>query len=859
LALAGEPQRAGAALREALDVWRGPALADAAGLSERLAAEAAGLEETRLSVLEDRIDADLAVGLRGDLVGELTMLVAAHPLRERLRGQLMTALFRDGRPGDALECYRAGRQLIADELGLDPGPALQALQTRILSADPGLLGAVAEGGTAGTARQEADTGVAPLSSLAAAVVPRQLPAGPRFFTGREPELQQLDALLDQVADGGGTVVISALTGGGGVGKTTLAVHWAHQVADRFPDGQLYVNLRGFDPASPPATPAEAVRGFLDAFGISADRMPVTEAGQAGLYRSLIAGRRMVVVLDNACEPAQVRPLLPASPGCLVLITSRSALTGLATADGATRIALDLLDAETAARLLAARLGRERLVAEPNAAARLIGLCSGLPLALAITAARAAASADLPIEVLAAQMAGEQARLDALDTGEEATSARAVFSWSYQRLPAPAARMFRLLGVHPGPDISVPAAASLAGTEPREARRLLTELTTANMLSEHVPGRYAFHDLLRAYAAEQASITESEQERHEATSRILDHYRAAADHAASLYDEAYPSVWMPATTPALDTQGTGVTVEPLADAAEAARWFQAEHTVLMAVTARAADAGFPVHGWQIPWTLHSYLDQTGNWDDWATMNQIALACADRSGDQRAQGRSRFVMGVLAMQSGAYDEAIVQFSEAERLFGIDGISYGRQGSLANSAVCLMEKGRYVEALEMCQTALAICHARGDHAAEPDTMATLGLIYAYLGEHGLALENANAAVTMIAGTTEFRYANTVEMLGHVLLLTGHHAAASDRLSEAASLMRQYGHRYNEACCTLGLGDAFNAAGDSYAAQAAWRRGLDLLGDMHHPDAARVRALLDRAAFQEADRPESGLASSS
>jgi DNA-binding SARP family transcriptional activator/tetratricopeptide (TPR) repeat protein len=834
LALAGEPLRAGVVLREALGVWRGPALADAAGLSVRLAAEAAGLEESRLSVLEDRIDVDLAAGLQGDLVGELTALVAAHPLRERLRGQLMTALFRDGRPGDALECYRAGRQLLADELGLDPGSALQALQTRI-GADRVI---------AGTVVPDATSSIPALSSLVAAVVPRQLPARPRFFTGREPELKQLDALLDPAADGGGTVVISALTGGGGVGKTTLAVHWAHQAADRFPDGQLYVNLRGFDPASPPATPAEAIRGFLDAFGIPGERMPVTEAGQAGLYRSLIAGRRMVVVLDNAGEAAQVRPLLPASPGCLVLITSRSALTGLATADGATRIALDLLDAEAAARLLAARLGPERLAAEPEATAKLIGLCAGLPLALAITAARAAASADLPIGVLAAQMAGEQARLDALDTGEEATSARAVFSWSYQRLPAPASRMFRLLGVHPGPDISVPAAASLAGTEPREARRLLTELTSASMLGERLAGRYAFHDLLRAYAAERASITESEQERHEVTGRILDHYRAAADHASALEDAAYPSVWLPATPPARHTQGTGVTAEPLADVAEAAAWFQAEHKVLMAVTVLAAQADFSVHGWQIPWTLRGYLMRTGHWDDWATMNQIALACADRSGDQRAQGRARFMVGMLALQSGAYDEGVVQFSEAEKLFGADGISYGRQGSLANTSICLTETGHYAEALGVCQTALDICRTRGDHAGESDIVAHLGLIYARLGEHDLALANARAAAAMTAGTADFRYANAVEMLGHVLLLTGDHAAASDRLSEAASLMRQFGHRYEEACCTLGLGDARNAAGDSQAAHAAWRRGLDLLGDMHHPDAARIRALLDGAS---------------
>jgi transcriptional regulator with XRE-family HTH domain len=332
-------------------------------------------------------------------------------------------------------------------------------------------------------------------------VPRQLPAAVADFTGRAAELQTLSRMLDEAGAGvPGTVVISAIGGTAGVGKTALALYWAHRAAGRFADGQLYVNLRGFDPSGAPATPAEAIRRFLDALAVPPERIPPDPEAQAGLYRSLLADRKMLVVLDNARDEQQVRPLLPASPGSLVLVTSRNQLAGLAAAERARLLTVDVLAHDESVQLLTDRLGARRAAAEPEAVDEIARLCAHLPLALTVAAARAAVRPGFPIASLAADLRDTAGRLDALDSGDPGASVRAVFSWSYQQLSAEAARMFRLLGLHPGPDISVPAAASLAAVEKPEARRLLRELARGCLIAEHIPGRYAFHDLLRAYAA-----------------------------------------------------------------------------------------------------------------------------------------------------------------------------------------------------------------------------------------------------------------------------------------------------------------------------------------------------------------------
>jgi DNA-binding SARP family transcriptional activator len=451
-ARAGGAEQARELFGRALGVWRGAALADTAPLCPRLAGEAARLEEARLAVVEERIGCDLVLGLHGEVAGELAALVGEFPLREKLAALLMTALYRCGRRGEALAVYEAARRVLAGELGLDPGPELAGLQAQVLADDPALA--------------------VPAAGAVPRVVPRQLPAGAGFFAGREAELKELDALLGQAgaedgADGpGGAVVISAVAGMAGVGKTALAVHWAHKVAGRFPDGQLYVNLRGYDAEGAAVTPEEAAGWFLAALGVPAAQIPPGAQARYGLYRSVLAGQQVLIVLDNARDAAQVRPLLPGSAGCLVVVTSRSALAGLAAAEGARPLRLAPLGAEEGVRLLAARLGPERVAAEPDAVAELVGRCGHLPLALAVMAARAAADPGLPLGVLAGQLAGAPdaeaaaaalgatgagpGRLEVLETGDPATSLRELLSWSHRQLSPPAARMFALLGCTEGP-------------------------------------------------------------------------------------------------------------------------------------------------------------------------------------------------------------------------------------------------------------------------------------------------------------------------------------------------------------------------------------------------------------------------
>src|SRR6201996_1828039 len=362
-------------------------------------------------------------------------------------------------------------------------------------------------------------------------VPRQLPTRVPHFAGRASELTLLDGLLDEAASdqvtGATGVVISAIGGTAGVGKTALALHWAHRVAHRFPDGQLYANLRGFDAGNgKPADPADVLRGFLDALSVHPEQLPADVEGLAGLYRSVLAGRRMLVLLDNAADVAQVRPLLPASPECLVIVTSRRDLAALAAREGAQLLQLDVLTEQEANELLVTRLGKDRAAQEPWAVTQLATLCARLPLALSVVVARAAAAPKLPLSSLAAELT-ELGRLDALDAGDPAANVRIVLSLSYRHLPETAARMFRLLGLHPGPDISAAAAASLAGVPVAAARVALRDLTRASLLMEVAPGRFAFHDLLRSYAAEQKTPAEGVVS---TTRRMLDHYLHTAYRA-----------------------------------------------------------------------------------------------------------------------------------------------------------------------------------------------------------------------------------------------------------------------------------------------------------------------------------------
>ena len=605
----------------------------------------------------------------------------------------------------------------------------------------------------------------------------------------------------------GTMVISAVDGMPGIGKTALAVHWAHQVADRFPDGQLYINLRGFDPSGLPVPAAEAIRGFLDAFGIPASQIPWSLDAQAGLYRSLLAGRRVLVVLDNARNVEQVRPLLPGSPGCLVLITSRNQLTGLIT-DGAHPLTLGLPTGAEAHQLLERRLGPDRLNAEPTPARQMADLCGRLPLALSIVAARAVTHPHFSLTDLAAELRNSQERLDAFEGGDPAANPRAVFSWSYQQLSTAAARMFRIFGMYPGPDITVPAAASMAGVPVADARSALAELARSHLITEHVPGRFTFHDLLRAYAieqaAEQARAHDYDDKHRAAMHRVLDHYLHTAMAASHRFS--------PFRSPLqLATPQPGVLPADVADKEQAMAWFDAEVPVLLALIAYADANGFDTHAWQIPWTLGPFFNRRGRWQDYVATQQTALAAARRLGDTLALAHAHHLLGHVAGAGGRLRGGRPELPPGARDL------FRELGDRANEAVVLnglagmLEKQeRYPEALAVALDALRMLKAVGHWWTQATLENGVGWLYAHLGQYDRALTHCQRALSLHrdsghrGGT-----ADTLDSLGYVYLHLGDIAQAKAHYTKAIEAYREIGSPFGEGNSLAGLGDALAGRG--------------------------------------------------
>jgi DNA-binding SARP family transcriptional activator/tetratricopeptide (TPR) repeat protein len=817
-AAAGDDARAAGSLRIALGLWHGPALA---GLgSAWLDATRHRLELERTAAVLDLNDIRLRQGEHSVLIAELAGQAAAAPADERLIGQLMVALYRSGQQAEALRWFEQTRQHLADELGADPAPSLQALHQQILRGDRSLA---------------APAGASASRKRGSAAVPHQLPAAVADFTGRAAELQALTQILDQAgASAPGTVVISAIGGTAGVGKTTLALHWAHQIADGFPDGQLHVNLRGFDHSGTPATAAEAIRGFLDALGVPPERIPASPEAQEGLYRNLLSGRRMLIALDNARDEQQVRPLLPASPASMVLITSRSQLAGLAAADGARLLSLDVLSHAEAVHMLTARLGAGRAAAEPDAVDRIAGQCACLPLALAVAAARAAARPGFPLAAIADELADSAGRLDALDAGDPGSSVRAVFSWSTLQLGAESARMFRLLGIHPGPDVSVPVAASLAGIAETNAHRALRELAHAHLITEHVPGRYAFHDLLRAYATEQADAHSSREEHNAALGRVLDHYlHTAAAAGLLLYPAREPVVLTPPVAGAAAAQP--------ADYAHALAWFEAEHQPLLAATSLAARSGFDSHAWQLPWAMTTFLRIRGHWQERVTTQREALAAATRLGDTAGQAVSGRLLALAYEDVGDHDQA-------RRLYASSLVLYQRLGNLRGEARIQQnlggiaeQQGRYADALEHAEQALRLYRATGDKASEAGMLNNVGWCHGLLGDYQQARAFCQRSLTLSAEAGHRRAeGNAWDSLGYFEQRLGNLAEAAACIQRALSIFREAGDRLNEADALTHLGDTRHAAGEMGQAREAWLQALAIFDDLQGPDADLVRAKL-------------------
>jgi DNA-binding SARP family transcriptional activator/tetratricopeptide (TPR) repeat protein len=833
----GEMAGAARAVDEALALWRGPAFAGVPGPFAE--AERQRLDQLRTAAAEERADLLLAQCRPTDAVAELTVLAAEHPLRERARGLLMIALYRCGRQAEALQVFRDVRDRLAEELGIDPSAELTNIHQQVLASDPALDGpaeppppvtAAAPPALAAAAQEEARA-------------PAQVPPDAAGFAGRATELLWLRGLLPAGEDEGdgavdGEPAVAIVAGTAGVGKTTLAIRFARQVASHFPDGQLYVNLRGFDPSGAPADPETALRGFFEALGVPARRVPASLEQQTALFRSLLDGKRMLLLLDNAQSTEQVRPLLPGSPGCMVLITSRSQLAGLVAAEGARPLPLGLLSAAEAEELLTRRMGPERVAAEPAAATELIEQSARLPLALSVTCARAVTRPGVALADLAAELRDARGRLDALESDDVTTDLRAVFSWSYQRLSARAARMFRLLGLHPGPDISPAAAASLAGTTVTAARAALAELARASLLTEDRCGRFGCHELLRAYAAERAVADESADEREAARCRLLDHYvRTARAGCARLYP-GRSHVQAPPEKP-------HVTPEDFTSYEAVLGWFAAEHRVLRAVHAMAAESGHDAWCWTLAWYWSPILLRRGQVPEVAALQRTALACALRLRDPDALAHVHYELGHVSGRLDDFEDGHAHLAQALDLFVMldDRVNIAQAQHGLSSL--LNRQGRYAEALEHAKEGLRLRRLVADPAMVAYSENAVGWLYAHLGQYAEALRHCGYALELHRESgSRSGAADTLDSIAYVYDHLGDRGQALAHYEQALDIYRGIGDPEGESRALVLLGDVQLAAGQRSAAEHSWQQAAALLSRIPDGDITQVRDRLSKLA---------------
>ncbi|WP_433280992.1 BTAD domain-containing putative transcriptional regulator [Pseudonocardia xinjiangensis] len=792
-AAAGDPASEHARLVQALGLWRGEPF-DGVRSEWLHSTHTARLEERRLAAVQRRIDLELATGL-GDpagALGELRALLARNPLREPLWARLLALLARSGRSAEALELYGALRRRLADELGVDPSAELQQLHATLLDAP-------------------------------SRPVPRQLPAGVAAFAGRSAALRALDGWFTRSGPAARRPVV--ISGSAGVGKTALALHFAHRVADRFPDGQLHVDLRGFDPSGSPVAPAEALHEFLEALQVPPQRIPRTPDGRAALYRSVLAGSRTLVLLDNAHDAEQVAPLLPGSPGCLVLVTSRAELPGLLASTAAHPLVLDVLDQAEAEQLLAGRIGRARVAAEPEATSALITRTAGLPLALAVVAARAATRPRFPLAAVADELQAGGG-LSAVATG--GPDPWQVFSWSYERLSAPAAQLFRQLALHPGPDITCAAAAGLAGG-PADAA--LAELARAHLVTEHLPGRYRFHDLLRAYAHELAIRHDSAADRRRSTERMLDHYL----HTAHRADKLLPGHGEPVDRPA------GGTAERIDDGPRALAWFAAEHAVLLAVIATAADGGFPRHALGTAEAMNVVLHRRGRWLDRVATQRTALAVARRLGEPAAQSRAHRELGLANADLGRFDDAHHHLDRALALAADD--TGGRAWTYYCRDLVHGQQGRDAEALAAAELALRLFEAGPDRAGRAIALTDVGWYRGRLGDSAEALRICTEALAEHRDLGNRSYeAHTWACLGEIHDRRAEPASAASGYEHALALFGEIGDRFGEASTLACLAELHDRAGAADRAAELHRHARALLTELDPPAAEQLRTVLRR-----------------
>ncbi|OLF13385.1 ATP-binding protein [Actinophytocola xanthii] len=655
-------------------------------------------------------------------------------------------------------------------------------------------------------------------------VPRQLPPASRSFVGREDELDRLASFLHP--EDAPMVLITALTGTAGIGKTALAIRWAHLVQHLFPDGQLHVDLRGFDQRVQ-LDPAHALRGFLEALGIASSAIPDDVHGRSALYRSLVAERRMLVVLDNARSADQVRPLLPNSSTCLVVVTSRNRMDGLVVREGVLRIELDVLPHEDAVGVLAARIGPARLSAEPQAVAQLIERCARLPLALSIAAARAVNQPNLSLSRLADQLRDERHRLDVLDLGERDLDVRAVLSWSYQVLSAPAAHLFRLIGVHPGPDIDALACRALLG--PGRVGPLLTELTAAHLLEEHEPGRYRFHDLLRTYAEECAERDEPDLAA--AKTRIVDFYIDAATVAHHHIQ--------PCWNGQVRTPPSSAVPPHLSGYQDAVAWFDRENATLLAVVDFAAQNGLGDQLGRLARPFSTFITRIGLRHERAALWRTTLAAA-RDSDSRLVALPELARALARL--GRFDQTTQLLDEANEL--------ANQCAETNRAICIQLthtmvfelQDRHLDALHYAEQAWELARAQPSLQPKADALTAIARQRTWLGspEEALALTERALALYRRIGHREGE-AFALESQGYAHRCLGQYQHAVDCFERSLGIDREIQSRYWEAHTLDQLGDLHHLCGRHDEALATWQEAAAAFEALQHPEGSTVRAKLE------------------
>ena len=818
-----------ALLTDALALWHGQPLSGLSG--EWVEGERDRWQQERLTTEHDLVDAQLRTGQGEELVALLSGRSAQHPLDERVAGQYMLALHRAGRSADALVHYQRLRERLVEELGTDPGAALGDLHRQILAADPSLLPA------------PADRVTQPM------VMPRQLPAAPALFVGRRDELDRLDATLSTgapkgLSEGGSPVsstrerapdgrmlLISAIGGTGGIGKTWLALHWAHHHLDRFPDGQLFVDLRGFSLTEEPARPADVLGGFLDALGVDRDRQPTDLDRRADLYRSLVADKRMLVVLDNAATTDQLTPLLPGGHHCTVVITSRNHLRGLIARHGARPVHLNLLTDAEAHTLLATALGKTRTATDKQAVAELIELCGGFPLALGLIAARGAADPHLPLRDIVVEL--RSFGLKALDSDDPTASLPTVLSWSLHHLTQQQRELFALLAIAPGPDIGLPAAAYLAGLPERETHAMLCVLADSSLIDRISGGRYGMHDLVRAYAT---ANDLPDEVRKTALRRVLDFYTQTAHTAERLLDPHRPPA-------GLDPPDAGVHPHPLSGVMAALAWFDTEHACLLAAQHTAAALGWRSTVWHLAWGLHTFLFRRGHFHDRLTVWQAAADAAAHLPDPTSRILAHRILGLAKVDLGHNEDAIEHLHQALTISEHHHDPANQASTHRALGWAWEQRGDDHRALEHAHRALGLYRSHDLPLGEADALNAIGWYACRRGDHDTARDHCHAALMLQRHHHNLEGESAaLDSLGYIDYHSGRHTEAIDHYHDAITLLRDLGDTYHAADALDRQGHPYAALGQTERARTVWQEALKLYQEQRrHDDATRVQRQLD------------------